>query len=58
MMVYQTILTLLQYLHSLMALKRADVAANTNHKRLLDVQMALEALRNVLRNNPGTFLSY
>ena len=47
-----------QYLHSLMALRKQDVQAMGNKERLNNVQMALEALRNVIRNNPGMNLHY
>ncbi|XP_077997979.1 dnaJ homolog subfamily C member 13-like [Glandiceps talaboti] len=46
-----------QYLHSLMALKSGGMdttkSSAPQKKRLLHVEMALEALRNVIRNNPG-----
>ncbi|KAK2150998.1 hypothetical protein LSH36_380g05005 [Paralvinella palmiformis] len=42
-----------QYLHSLMALKQHDITTNANSQRLINVEMGLEALRNVLHNNPG-----
>lgn len=42
-----------QYLHSLMALTAAKVGVNKNIERLKNVEMALEALKNVIRNNPG-----
>ncbi|KAI0215551.1 DnaJ-like subfamily C member 13 [Lamellibrachia satsuma] len=42
-----------QYFHSLMALQKRDVEATANAQRLRNVEMGLEALRNVIRNNPG-----
>ncbi|CAH1789259.1 unnamed protein product [Owenia fusiformis] len=44
-----------QYLHSLMALSKQNNAApqQGQGERLLRVEMALEALRNVIKNNPG-----
>ncbi|XP_035216788.1 dnaJ homolog subfamily C member 13-like isoform X2 [Stegodyphus dumicola] len=42
-----------QYLYSLMSLQSSGVKAETNQTRLKNVEMALEALRNVIRNNPG-----
>ena len=47
-----------QYLHSLMALQDhkgqdGKVNATVNPERMRNVEMALEALRNVIRNNPG-----
>ena len=36
-----------------MALKKQDVQAMGNRQRLNSVEMALEALRNVIKNNPG-----
>ncbi|KAK2171869.1 hypothetical protein NP493_1017g02008, partial [Ridgeia piscesae] len=41
-----------QYFHSLMALQKRDVEATANAHRLRNVEMGLEALRNVIRNNP------
>ncbi|XP_035660587.1 dnaJ homolog subfamily C member 13-like isoform X3 [Branchiostoma floridae] len=45
-----------EYLHSLLALSQGtmDTTKESNKQRLRDVEMALEALRNVIRNNPGT----
>lgn len=43
-----------QYLHSLMTLQSSGVKTETNPARLQDVEMALEALRNVVKNNPGS----
>lgn len=43
-----------QYLHSLMALMATDLDFKKNQKRLDTSTMALEALRNVIKNNPGT----
>lgn len=42
-----------QYLYSLMSLVASGVKTETNQTRLKNVEMALEALRNVIRNNPG-----
>ncbi|ELU18389.1 hypothetical protein CAPTEDRAFT_227625 [Capitella teleta] len=43
-----------QYLHSLMSLKDSQPQTTAaNPERLKGVEMALEALRNVIRNNPG-----
>ena len=42
-----------QYLHSLMALMATDLDFKKNQKRLDTSTMALEALRNVIKNNPG-----
>ncbi|KAK3083199.1 hypothetical protein FSP39_016526 [Pinctada imbricata] len=43
-----------QYLHSLMMLKKNDTSSQAKQgTRLLHVEMALEALRNVIKNNPG-----
>ncbi|KAF8773591.1 DnaJ subfamily C member 13 like protein [Argiope bruennichi] len=42
-----------QYLYSLMALQSSGVKQETNQTRLKSVEMALEALRNVVKNNPG-----
>ncbi|XP_054717127.1 dnaJ homolog subfamily C member 13-like [Uloborus diversus] len=42
-----------QYLYSLMSLVASGVKTETNQTRLNNVEMALEALRNVIRNNPG-----
>ncbi len=36
-----------------MALSRQSPDAGVNQERLSNVEMALEALRNVIRNNPG-----
>ena len=48
-----------QYLHSLLAMQHKDMKANISLDRIKNIEMALEALRNVLRNNPGekAFLS-
>lgn len=40
-----------------MTLAASGVKTKTNQTRLTNVEMALEALRNVIRNNPG-ILSY
>ena len=47
-----------QYLHSLMALSQQDCINTSSERseRLHNVQMALEALRNVINSNPGKFL--
>jgi DnaJ family protein C protein 13 len=48
-----------EYLHSLMALTASDVDTSKtgqNASRLQNSQIALEALRNCLRNNPGSEL--
>ncbi|GFS52720.1 dnaJ homolog subfamily C member 13 [Trichonephila inaurata madagascariensis] len=42
-----------QYLYSLMTLQSSGVKQETNQTRLKSVEMALEALRNVIKNNPG-----
>ena len=42
-----------QYLHSLMALTATDLDLKKNQKRLDGSVMALEALRNVIKNNSG-----
>ncbi|XP_064647249.1 dnaJ homolog subfamily C member 13-like isoform X1 [Lineus longissimus] len=44
-----------QYLHSLMALSAQDCINATQQQegRLIHVELALEALRNVIKNNPG-----
>ncbi|GFX82675.1 dnaJ homolog subfamily C member 13 [Trichonephila clavipes] len=42
-----------QYLYSLMTLQSSGVKQETNQARLKSVEMALEALRNVIKNNPG-----
>ena len=39
-----------------MALQKRDVEATANAHRLRNVEMGLEALRNVIRNNPGMSL--
>lgn len=41
-----------QYLHSLMSLQQQQMT-KTNLERLQNVEMALEALRNVIKNHPG-----
>lgn len=48
-----TIVIRSQYLHSLMALMATDLDFKKNQKRLDTSTMALEALRNVIKNNPG-----
>lgn len=42
-----------QYLHSLMALTATELDLKKNQKRLDASVMALEALRNVIKNNAG-----
>lgn len=43
-----------QYLHSLLTLMQQNTAStNTSAERLVNVERALEALRNVIMNNPG-----
>lgn len=42
-----------QYLYSLMTLQSSGIKQETNQTRLKSVEMALEALRNVVKNNPG-----
>ena len=42
-----------QYLHSLMALTSTELDCQKNQKRLDASTMALEALRNVIKNNSG-----
>lgn len=39
-----------------MTLAASGVKTETNQTRLTNVEMALEALRNVIRNNPGMLL--
>lgn len=39
-----------------MTLAASGVKTETNQTRLTNVEMALEALRNVIRNNPGILL--
>lgn len=41
-----------------MTLAASGVKTETNQTRLTSVEMALEALRNVIRNNPGILLYY
>ena len=41
-----------QYLHSLMSLRQQQMTP-ANLERLVNVEMALEALRNVIKNHPG-----
>lgn len=43
-----------QYLHSLMMLNQNNAQPPTQGSRLKQVEMALEGLRNVIKNNPGT----
>lgn len=43
-----------QYLHSVMALTASELDLKKNQKRLDASVMALEALRNVIKNNAGT----
>ena len=45
-----------QYLHSLMALTSTELDCQKNQKRLDASTMALEALRNVIKNNSGKLL--
>ncbi len=49
----------LQYLHSLMMLQQQKKASTRTDQggRLGKVEMALEALRNVIKNNPGSITS-
>lgn len=43
-----------QYLHTLMAITQmGKVESNQHGDRLRRVEMALEALRNVIKHNPG-----
>ena len=42
-----------QYLHSVMALTASELDLKKNQKRLDASVMALEALRNVIKNNAG-----
>lgn len=43
-----------QYLHTLMAMTQTGkVESNQHGERLRRVEMALEALRNVIKHNPG-----
>lgn len=42
-----------QYLHSLMSLTEANVNVQNSSARLHNVQLALEALANVIKSNPG-----
>ena len=51
--IVSTTVILFQYLHSLMALMATDLDFKKNQKRLDTSTMALEALRNVIKNNPG-----
>ena len=51
--IVSTIVIRSQYLHSLMALMATDLDFKKNQKRLDTSTMALEALRNVIKNNPG-----
>ena len=46
-----------QYLHSLLMLQQSgkNSPGSTQTSRLNHVEMSLEALRNVIRNNPGMF---
>ena len=43
-----------QYLHSLMMLNQNNAKPPAQGSRLKQVEMALEGLRNVIKNNPGT----
>lgn len=45
-----------QYLHSLMSMTDKDMKATISLERIHNIEIALEALRNVLKNNPGTIL--
>lgn len=40
-----------------MTLASSGVKTETNQTRLRNVEMALEALKNVVRNNPGRFFN-
>ena len=42
-----------QYLHSLMALTASNIDTSKSSDRLGAVEQALEALRNVIKSNPG-----
>lgn len=43
-----------QYLHTLLAMNQTNkVESQTHAERLRFAEMALEALRNVIKNNPG-----
>lgn len=43
-----------QYLHSLMTLQQQqNNSANSSQERILNVAECLEALHNVIKNNPG-----
>lgn len=44
-----------QYLHSLMMLNQNSGQQAGQSARLKQVEMALEGLRNVIRNNPGEY---
>lgn len=44
-----------QYLHSLMMLNQNSGQQAGQSTRLKQVEMALEGLRNVIRNNPGEY---
>jgi len=53
----------IQYLHSLMALTASDIdtsKTSQHNTRLEKIGMALEALRNVIKTNPGidNYLDY
>ena len=48
---------MLQYLHSLMSMNSKGVV-NTSSEKLKNVEMALEALRNVIKNHPGKTLGF
>lgn len=43
-----------QYLHTLLAMSQSNKVESQQHaERLRFAEMALEALRNVIKNNPG-----
>ncbi|KAL8571849.1 DnaJ subfamily C member 13 [Nucella lapillus] len=42
-----------QYLHSMMMLKQQGQPSSDQTQRLTKIEMALEGLRNVIKNNPG-----
>lgn len=47
-----------QYLHTLLAMSQSNKVESQAHaERLRFAEMALEALRNVIKNNPGGILS-
>lgn len=46
-----------QYLHTLLAMSQSNKVESQAHaERLRFAEMALEALRNVIKNNPGGFM--